>query len=173
MRLNLIETIETYIFISNKCLMKTVVIYHEAVSKLIFMKISFIIKIMINGHIFHYLLILSFILEIIVYLWNSFYFWYCIHHFWVYLSELIWSEFVRVAIFTCFSLFVLQRWIYVSFYLTATYLLIDLWEVICPIFLKAVHHSKQYHLSKLFIVKFRFKKRLLSLCFKWLLQRPT
>ena len=46
--------------------MKTVVIYHEAVLKLVFMKISFIIKIIVNRQTFRYLLILSFIVEIIV-----------------------------------------------------------------------------------------------------------
>ena len=46
--------------------MKTVVIYHEAVSKLVFMKISFTIKI-IDRQTFHYLLILSFMIEIIIY----------------------------------------------------------------------------------------------------------
>ena len=43
------------------------VIYHEAVSKLVFMKISFIIKIIVNRQTFPYLLILSFIVKIIVY----------------------------------------------------------------------------------------------------------
>ena len=47
--------------------MKTVVIYHEAVSKLVFLKISFIIKIIVNRQIFCYLLILQFIVQIIVY----------------------------------------------------------------------------------------------------------
>ena len=55
-----------YIFVSSECLMKTVVIYHEAVSKLVFMKISFIIKIIVNSQTFLYLLILSFIVKIIV-----------------------------------------------------------------------------------------------------------
>ena len=48
---------EIYIFISSKCLLKTVVIYHEAVSKLVFVKISFSIKIIVNRQTFHYLLI--------------------------------------------------------------------------------------------------------------------
>ena len=47
--------------------MKTGVIYHEAVSKLVFMKISFIIKIIVHHQTFCYLLILSFIVKIIVY----------------------------------------------------------------------------------------------------------
>ena len=47
--------------------MKTVVVYREAVSKLVFMKILFIIKISVNRQIFRYLLILPFIVEIIVY----------------------------------------------------------------------------------------------------------
>ena len=47
--------------------MKTGVIYHEAVSKLLFMKISFIIKIIAYRQTFRYLLILSFIVKIIVY----------------------------------------------------------------------------------------------------------
>ena len=46
--------------------MKTVVIYHEAVSKLVFMKISYI-KIIVNRQTFRHLLILSFIVKIIVY----------------------------------------------------------------------------------------------------------
>ena len=50
--------------------MKTVLIYHEAVSKLVFMKISFIIKIIVNHQTFRYLLILSFIAKIIVYCRN-------------------------------------------------------------------------------------------------------
>ena len=47
--------------------MKTVVIYHETVSKLVFMKISFIIKIIVNRQAFCNLLILSFIVKIIIY----------------------------------------------------------------------------------------------------------
>ena len=47
--------------------MKTVVVYREAVSKLVFMKILFIIKITVNRQIFRYLLILPFIVKIIVY----------------------------------------------------------------------------------------------------------
>ena len=47
--------------------MKTVVIYHEAVLKLVFMKISFIIKIIVNLQTFCNLLILSFTVKIIVY----------------------------------------------------------------------------------------------------------
>ena len=47
--------------------MKTVLIYHKAVSKLVFMKISFIIRIIFNRQTFRYLLILSFIVKIIVY----------------------------------------------------------------------------------------------------------
>ena len=47
--------------------MKTVVVSREAVSKLVFMKILFIIKISVNRQIFRYLLILPFIVEIIVY----------------------------------------------------------------------------------------------------------
>ena len=47
--------------------MKTVVVSREAVSKLVFMKILFIIKISVNGQIFRYLLILPFIVKIIVY----------------------------------------------------------------------------------------------------------
>ena len=47
--------------------MKTVLIYHEAVLKLVFMKILFIIKIIVNCQTFHYLLILLFIVKIIVY----------------------------------------------------------------------------------------------------------
>ena len=47
--------------------MKTVVIYHEAVSKLVFMKISFIIKIIFNLQTFCYLLIFSFTVKIKVY----------------------------------------------------------------------------------------------------------
>ena len=54
-------------FVSSECLMKTVVIYHKALSKLVFMKISFIIKIIFNSQTFCYLLILSFIVKIIVY----------------------------------------------------------------------------------------------------------
>ena len=50
--------------------MKTVVIYHEAVSKLVFMKISFIIKIIVNSQTFHYLLILSFLVKIVICLRN-------------------------------------------------------------------------------------------------------
>ena len=50
--------------------MKTVVIYHEAVSKLVFMKKSFIIKIIVNRQTFRYLLMLSFIVKIIVYRQN-------------------------------------------------------------------------------------------------------
>ena len=50
--------------------MKAVVIYHEAVSKLVFMKISFIIKITVNRETFRYLLILLFIVKIIVYRCN-------------------------------------------------------------------------------------------------------
>ena len=51
--------------------MKTVVIYHEAaVSKFAFMKILFIIKIIVNRQTFCYLLILSFIIKIIVYYGN-------------------------------------------------------------------------------------------------------
>ena len=46
--------------------MITVVIYHEAVQKLVFMKISFIIKIIVNRQTFRYLLILLFIVKIIV-----------------------------------------------------------------------------------------------------------
>ena len=51
--------------------MKTVVIYHEAVSKLVFMKISFIVQIIVDRQTFHYLLFLSFIVKIIVYLRNN------------------------------------------------------------------------------------------------------
>ena len=47
--------------------MKTVVIYHEAVSKLAFMKISFIIKIIVNRQAFRNLLTVSFIAKIIIY----------------------------------------------------------------------------------------------------------
>ena len=47
--------------------MKTVFIYHEAVSKLVFIKISFITKIIVNRKFFCYLLILSFIAKSIVY----------------------------------------------------------------------------------------------------------
>ena len=47
--------------------MKTVVVSREAVSKLVFMKILFIIKISVNRQIFRYLLILPFIVKIIVY----------------------------------------------------------------------------------------------------------
>ena len=47
--------------------MKTVVVYHKAVSKLVFMEISLIIKIIVNRQTFRYLLILSFIVKIIVY----------------------------------------------------------------------------------------------------------
>ena len=47
--------------------MKTVVVYREAVSKLVFMKILFIIKITVNRQIFRHLLILPFIVNIIVY----------------------------------------------------------------------------------------------------------
>ena len=50
--------------------MKTAVIYHEAVSKLVFMKILFIIKIIVNCQFFCYLLILLFIVKIIVYRQN-------------------------------------------------------------------------------------------------------
>ena len=50
--------------------MKTVIIYHEAVSKLVFMKISFIIKIIVNRQTFSYLLILSFIVKILAYCRN-------------------------------------------------------------------------------------------------------
>ena len=50
--------------------MKKVVIYQEAVSKLVFMKILFIIKIIVNCHFFCYLLILLFIVKIIVYCQN-------------------------------------------------------------------------------------------------------
>ena len=50
--------------------METVVIYHEAVSKLVFMKISFIIKIIVNRETFRYLLVLLFIVKIIVYRCN-------------------------------------------------------------------------------------------------------
>ena len=46
--------------------MKTGVIYHEAVSKLVFMKISFIIKIIVHHQTFCYLLILSFIVEVVI-----------------------------------------------------------------------------------------------------------
>ena len=46
--------------------MITVVIYHEAVQKLVFMKISFIIKIIVNRQTFRYLLILLFMVKIIV-----------------------------------------------------------------------------------------------------------
>ena len=51
--------------------MKTVIIYHEAVSKLIFMRISFIVKIIVHRQTFRYLLFLSFIVKIIVYLRNN------------------------------------------------------------------------------------------------------
>ena len=51
--------------------MKTVLIYHEAVLKLVFMKISFIIKIIVNRQTFHYLLILLFLVRIIVYRRND------------------------------------------------------------------------------------------------------
>ena len=47
--------------------MKTVVVSREAVSKLVFMKILFIIKISVNRQTFRYLLILPFIVKIIVY----------------------------------------------------------------------------------------------------------
>ena len=47
--------------------MKAVVIYHEAVSKLVFMKILFIIKIILNRQTFRYLFILSFIVIFIAY----------------------------------------------------------------------------------------------------------
>ena len=47
--------------------MKTIVIYHKAVSKLVFMKILFIIKIIVNCQTFRDLLILWFIIKIIVY----------------------------------------------------------------------------------------------------------
>ena len=47
--------------------MKTVFIYHEAVLKLVFMKILFIIKIIVNRQTLCYLLILSSIVKIIVY----------------------------------------------------------------------------------------------------------
>ena len=50
--------------------MKTVIISHEAVSKLVFMKISFIIKIIVNHQTFCFLLILLFIVKIIVYCRN-------------------------------------------------------------------------------------------------------
>ena len=50
--------------------MKTDVIYHEAVSRLVFMKISFIIKIIVNCQTFRYLLILLFIVKIIIYCRN-------------------------------------------------------------------------------------------------------
>ena len=50
--------------------METVVIYHEAVSKLVFMKISIIIKIIVNRQTFRSLLILSFIVKITVYRGN-------------------------------------------------------------------------------------------------------
>ena len=47
--------------------------------------------------------------------------------------------------------------IYQSIYLSTYW---QLYEVICPTFLKAVLSAKQYHLSKLFIMKFRFKQSL-------------
>ena len=60
-----------------------------------------------------------------------------VRHFLVYLSEVFWSEFVRVAIFKILLPFCFAA-LNLSIYLPAIYLSICTYEVICLSFLKAV-----------------------------------
>ena len=102
----------------------------------------------------------NFMLQIIVF---SCYFLVFVRHFLVYLSELFCIKFVRAAIFIMLLLFcfvALNQSIYLSIYLPSIYLPICLYEVMAQLFEKEFYKPKQYHLSKPFIVKFRFKQRL-------------
>ena len=85
-----------------------------------------------------------------------------VRHFLVYLSELFWSKFVRAAIFIMLLLFyfaALNLSIYLSTYQQSTYQSVYT-KLSVQVFEKEFYQPKQYHLSKPFVVKFRFKQRL-------------
>ena len=91
-----------------------------------------------------------------------------VRHFLVYLSELFWSEFVRAAIFIMLLPFYFAA-LNVSIYLPAIYLLICLYEAICPSLLKAVLLAKTVPLIKTIYCEIQIQTKVLYE-FYWVLQ---
>ena len=83
-----------------------------------------------------------------------------VRHFLVYLSELFWSEFVRAAIFIMLLPFYFAA-LNVSIYLPAIYLLICLYEAICPSLLKAVLLAKTVPLIKTIYCEIQIQTKVL------------